>query len=88
MTWAHLGHLFSAAACDEEMQNSLGPHMRGTQVMAGEVPGAGQEGWPRFHQGLREVSFKAIRRSLPWLLKYTDKRGRLFMSSLSANPIP
>ena len=47
MTWAHLGHLFSAAACDEEMQNSLGPHMRGTQVMAGEgYPGRGKKDGP------------------------------------------
>ena len=50
--------------------------------------GAGQERRPCFHQGLREVSFEATRRSMPWLLKYIDKRGRLFMSGLSSNPMP
>lgn len=64
------------------MQNSLGPHLRGTQVMAGEgYPGRGKK-------GLREVSFEATRCSLPWLLKYTDERGKLFMRGLSANPMP
>lgn len=50
MTWAPLGHLFSAvtpAACGEEMQNSLGPHLRGAQVMAGEgYPGRGKKDGP------------------------------------------